>query len=443
MWVGRTELTVRQFSALTYYRPAGNRGQENPVNGIVWNDMLAGCLNFPLLESLPPGYIVRPLTEDEWEYCALGGMHKAPETEEWTKERDKREAQRVASFSANFFGLYDMLGNVNEMVLSAKCSRPGSYVVRGGDFMTERSRALTGRKEVAFYQAWMPTTGVRLAVAPGTPEVLKHEIRTGEACHLVVNGRHYEFFGHFLANFDRNRAEKLCMLLGGHLAILDPPEVWQEIRRRSSPVVSYPVVVGAEFRDGCWRWRDGRPVEGAPRQLSKQGGALLLLEGKYTLQSFSRCCGFVCEWSEEEWRLRGEWRSRTRGKQLLHEFRMGDREYALFAACQCCPHLMRRFAEILGGRLAEPETPEDRRRLAAELRAFEDLPILLGGIRLPEGFRWLTDGRRIEGTLMQEGILYDQARSLDAPALLKGRLCAIQSSARLLVEFPASAPTRR
>ena len=153
--------------------------------------------------------------------------------------------------------------------------------------------------------------------------------------------------------------------------------------------------------------------------------------------------GFVCEWSEAEWRHRHDWRRRMPPGLLVTSFRLEGKEYALLRSV-CQPHLIRRFAAILGGKLAEPETPELRKKLAAKLAEVCDKPVLLGGIWRNGAYCWLTGGRRIEGGLVRKGSLIDNSLSSAAPALEPGGgLCALQIPELSLVEFPAAGSVRR
>jgi len=58
-----------------------------------------------------------------------------------------------------------------------------------------------------------------------------------------------------------DKAAELCASPGGHLAALDAPGVLEHLRAAASPVFRYPILSGAEFRDGKWRWSDGAPLK--------------------------------------------------------------------------------------------------------------------------------------------------------------------------------------
>lgn len=442
MWVGATELSVLQFSRICNFIPAGSRDLYMPATRIVWNDLISGCRHadrlFRRIAPLPPGYIVRPLTEDEWEYCALAGMRDTPpRTDSAAVPGERPNGPALPGRGrANSFGLYDMTGNVREAVLAERRGNPGSYVLRGSGWRNDpRHDPLTLRTEVAFYQSFMTDSGTRLAIAPGTPELYDREFRCREDRHLRFGGRHYEFFGHLCADFTPEDARNICALLGGRPAKLDDPALVKKLLADSSPVMRYPVLVDAEFSDGCWRWRDGTPLSPAP-PAPDPGEIMLIMEwGKFKPSRMRAALGFVCEWSDAEWAARRDPRTPERRRLIVAEFTLGGTKYALINVYGY-PHLARRYAEILGGRLAEPKSPELRRQLAEKLGDHVAIPAFVGGIRKFERYRWISDGQLIDGDLRLVGLAPDNAPSLATPVLVDGELRAAQLARGLLVEFP-------
>ena len=433
MWVGATEMSVRQFSRILQYTPAGNPDPTRPVTGLVFNDLLYACWRagkktFAVLgPPLPPGYVIRPLTEEEWEYCALSGMRDVP--------------THIQRGKANRFGLYNMGDSLREVVLTDDRTHAGAYVVRGGDDKTPPDKALTARTEIAFYQSFMRNTGARLAVAPGDDRLFEREFRSSETCHFAINGRHYEFFGNLNACFSPGNTAELCALLGGRLAVLEDEAVLERLRRTASPVFRYPILAGASFKDGVWRWdSSGKAMRRQPPPPEK--GKLLMMEnGKFRLWQLKHGLGFVCEWNESEWRDRPS--PREGAKNVLAVFEIDGTRYALIHTGVLYPHLSRRCAEILGGRLAEPESPGLRRKIAQALGRYATEPTLVGGIWKFGTYQWLGSGHPIAGPLPLAGTNIDNALSLAAPALMNDSLCATQMTKQFLMEFPARPASRR
>ena len=447
-WVQPTELTVRQFSILGDQVPSGNGHGDRPVRRILWNDLLTACSQAMSMHrntggGLPPGYIVRPLTEAEWEYCASAGQGVCrPDENAWCREKPFKTSPSAGSLPPNAFGLHDLMGGQSEFVLADRRTHPDSVVLRGGSWKTPRAALPTVRKELVFFQLFYDEAGARLAIAPGTPDLLTRKLRSGTPNHFVHNGKHYEFFGHLAATYSREAAEEVCRSLGGRLASIDTEELREKTVANASPVIEYLVCVGAVFRDGKWMWTSGVPVKDAPPAPGPKQ-RFVMENGKFGLTTVAKYLGFVCEWTEDEWRARAEWRARMPSKRILTEFTLGDRHYVLFRHSGFAfPHLLRRYAEILGGKLAEPESAELQTAIAEKTRDFQSDPTMLGGICRIRDFYWLTSGNRIGEPLPLVGRQVDNAPSLATPAMLNGKLCSAQFANRYLVEFPARSPAR-
>ena len=127
--MGKTEVTQAQWEAVMGNNPSGNKGADNPVETVSWDD----CQEFlRKLNALPAvkdsGLVFRLPTDAEWEYaCRAGGTGDccklADGTEitgdtlgrvAWYKDNSDKKAHSVGQKEPNAFGLYDMFGNVWE-----------------------------------------------------------------------------------------------------------------------------------------------------------------------------------------------------------------------------------------------------------------------------------------------------------------------------------------
>lgn len=412
LWVAPHKLNVRQFSRMCRFQPPRSHNQELPAVRFLWNDILQGCLHandtFQVVAPFPPGYIVRPLTNEEWEYCAS-------------------RAER--------FGLHDLGGNIAEIISSGKHNFRDSVLAR---HKTSRN----GYKEIAFYQTFVKNIGSRIAIAPGTGKFYEQNLIKGSPQHIAVNGKHYEFFGHLCANFTRQDAENYCRLLGGRLAVLDSPDLIQKIYNTASPVIKYNICVAADFKNGKWLWSNGKAVQNPPPPPEK--GEYFVMKGRRFAKTPTRqYLGFICEWTAEEFQARKNWKTRISQfpSHSIKTFYVDGKEYAVFKLLMNYPHLCRRFAELLGGKLAEPESTVLQQRISTHLKEFDAHATLVGGYWHYGKYFWYSSKNEIKGSLALTGQVIDPAPSLSAPAIKSGKLCAIQLPVQFLVEFPVPGST--
>lgn len=204
--VAKYELTTLQYQALMEGScPTPSRKLSIPATGMSWFDAVTAAdkynrwLRAHAMDKLPqedgnPGFLRLP-TEVEWEFAARGGL-KVNSAEfrdlhypmddlknyEWFSgaQSSNGKVQLIGLLSPNPLGLYDMLGNVSEMMftpfylnkLNRLHGQAGGFVVRGGNILSGPAEIRSAaRKEVNYYDQATPftskTTGLRLVlVAP-------------------------------------------------------------------------------------------------------------------------------------------------------------------------------------------------------------------------------------------------------------------------------------
>lgn len=207
--LAKYELSELQYQAVMNDScPTPSAKMRLPQVGISWFDATAFADKYSLwlrknaADKLPKedgaaGFLRLP-TEAEWEFAARGGMAVSQ-----AEFRDIRfptpdgglgayawfagsqsangKLQLTGLLKPNPLGLYDILGNVDEMLfepfrlnkLDRQHGQAGGYIVRGGNYLTPQAELRTAlRQEQPYYasageQNKLKTTGVRLAmVAP-------------------------------------------------------------------------------------------------------------------------------------------------------------------------------------------------------------------------------------------------------------------------------------
>ena len=142
-WLGKYEVTQRQWESVMGENPSYFKGGNRPVENVSWNDCLRFIENVDAAARRQFGGEARLPTEAEWEYACRAGTTTAYSWGDTlngdkancdgnfpcgttVKGRYRQETADVGSYSPNDWGFYDMHGNVWEW-----CSdRHGSY---GGD----------------------------------------------------------------------------------------------------------------------------------------------------------------------------------------------------------------------------------------------------------------------------------------------------------------------
>jgi formylglycine-generating enzyme required for sulfatase activity len=129
-WIGRYEVTQREFAALMGRNPSHFQGDPNrPVEKVSFQDASQYCVELTRRERdggrLPAEFEYRLPTEAEWEYaCRAGSTNRfsfgndlaTGDAYAWTGENSDATSHPVGIKQPNDWGLYDMHGNVWEWV---------------------------------------------------------------------------------------------------------------------------------------------------------------------------------------------------------------------------------------------------------------------------------------------------------------------------------------
>jgi sulfatase modifying factor 1 len=136
-WMGSTEVTQAQYSALMGNNPSLFVGANHPVEQVTWFDAQLYCAALTAQQSalgnVPPGYHYRLPTEAEWEYACRAGAttefsvgaelvcHKANFAYSYHSNSscNSTGSVPVGSYAPNVWGLHDMHGNMLEWCLDS------------------------------------------------------------------------------------------------------------------------------------------------------------------------------------------------------------------------------------------------------------------------------------------------------------------------------------
>ena len=183
-YMGKYEVTQEQWQAVMGNNPSTRtKGAKLPVTNVSWND----CQDFikKLNAKMNGGY--RLPTEAEWEYACRAGSKTAYAFGDSITKSDvsfgKDSTMVVGSYKNNFFGLYDMHGNVLEFCqdwfepypVGSEIDPQGppmgqAKVVRGGSYHKNTNPLFT-RSAMRFGAGRSPSNsdidlGFRLAKTP-------------------------------------------------------------------------------------------------------------------------------------------------------------------------------------------------------------------------------------------------------------------------------------
>ncbi len=177
-WLMRTEVTQAVWKKVGLpiegvadpLNPSDFRGDDLPVDSITPLDAIAFGERFSQLVGLP----LRIPTAQEWQRAAAGENAKTMErltTEEldkvaWYKTNGELRTHPVGSKQPHHYGLYDMYGNVFELVTAG----PDQYEIRGGCWCYDETWCRPTQMSKYPQQPRQSGVGLRLTHQPLQPE---------------------------------------------------------------------------------------------------------------------------------------------------------------------------------------------------------------------------------------------------------------------------------
>ena len=449
-WIGKNETTHEPFAYALGFSPHRSPHANTPVERVGWNDVLYYCysktLELQRKGQLPPGYIIRPPNEAEWEYAAnnawLGKDTTPFEERAVIRSNSANRTQPPGSKKPNRLGINDIYGNVYELVLPIeKTSRANTVIIRGGSFLRDE-KSCYKRIEYLKFQNIPYDVGFRIAIAPGDLSWFDRHFFINGPARAETEDKVYELIGGYYPVFNYRSALMMAQLLGGRLVEIKTPEEMAFLRKNLSlAFCSWGCFIGARKVNGKWQWiSDGSKIDHGEwqnsSQLAGEDNVLLLKSRKFTAakQAFFGAI-LLCEWDKKDYPDRNKKLYSNEALPLVkRRFTSGDREFLLID-CPADWVAATRICELLGGRLAVTDTPELRQTVIKELADFHDERIMLGGFT-KRNQSYFLNGKLIDFPLKKDDKMEYPTANYNYLTLEKGEFVSAQFGTMFLCELP-------
>ncbi len=172
--MGRYEITQEQYESIMHINPSYFKGNsDNPAESLTQRNMMEFCIKLSIVCGLEPYYSFDPKdpyviytqasadgfrlpTGDEWERAMQGDAktlyywgEEINDEYLWYKENSENKPHPVGKKKPNQYGLYDMSGNLMEVVLDRVENEELRAGLVGGDYTTSGNRTFFGAQMFA------------------------------------------------------------------------------------------------------------------------------------------------------------------------------------------------------------------------------------------------------------------------------------------------------
>lgn len=160
-WMGRTEVTQAQWTAVAPEPGSKFKGEDQPVDSVTWDEAVAFLAKLNTRLGLPLNRGFRLPSEAEWEYACRAGTATAFSFGDggsglpahgWYSGNADGRSHPVAGLKPNPWGLFDMHGNVWEWCQDAWNSTYQGAPTDGGAWLA--GGGMFGNKHVLRGGAW-------------------------------------------------------------------------------------------------------------------------------------------------------------------------------------------------------------------------------------------------------------------------------------------------
>ena len=305
-WIFDKEVSSTIFETFTYIK-CRNVLLAQAADYLCWNEALLYCWklnkNLQLQGLAPEGYGVRPPTEEEWEFAALGGWRGVlPENRPLTPEAGN---QPPGSGPANPLKIHDMDDNVSEMVIpyAENLMKPRyALVSRGGGYKDSSAGILKRSLYIPDQCVTGSYGGLRPVIAPLAPDFWEKSWFRGVKIHTVeIDGVVYAGWSTCFARLHWNEAAQLAADLGARLPSDKDRRLLPRLYDDLDLVPGFPFPVDIVEKNGQWiDSLDNRPLSPQPKaQHTQEQDAMCSTHN--TLQPINRkvtaCPSILLCWS--------------------------------------------------------------------------------------------------------------------------------------------------